>query len=52
VQTCLSIATDVVSGCDSVASPRTGKRLGSPSHEQLPRTSHHRADAEPCIVDW
>jgi hypothetical protein len=27
-------------------------RLGSPSHEQQPRTSHHRVDACPCIAEW
>jgi hypothetical protein len=51
VQTHLSIATDAASGCGSVVSPRIGMRLGSPPREQQPRTSHHRADADPYIVE-
>jgi hypothetical protein len=43
--------TAVVSGCGPVANPRSGKRLGSPPHEQQPRTSHLRADAGPCIAE-
>jgi hypothetical protein len=43
--------TTVASGCGPVASPRTGKRLASPPCEQQPRTSHHRADADPCITE-
>jgi hypothetical protein len=41
----------VTSGCGPVASPMFGKRLGSPPHEQQPRTSHLRADAGPCIAE-
>jgi hypothetical protein len=52
VQTCLSIATVVASESGPVASSKTGKRLGSPPHEQPPRTSHHRANAGPCIIEW
>jgi hypothetical protein len=52
VQTCLSVATAVASGCGPVVSLRAGKRLGSPPHEQSPRTSHHRADADPYIIEW
>jgi hypothetical protein len=44
--------TAVTSGCGPVASPRSGKRLGSPPREQQLRTSHLRADAGPCIVEW
>jgi hypothetical protein len=44
--------TAVASGCGSVASPMFGKRLGSPPHEQLPRTSHLRVDASSCIAEW
>jgi hypothetical protein len=33
-------------------SPKSEKRLGSPPREQQPRTSHLRADAGPCIVEW
>jgi hypothetical protein len=51
VQRCLSIMTVVTSGCGPVVSPRTGKRLGSSPREHQPRTLHHRADAEPCIVE-
>jgi hypothetical protein len=35
-----------------VASLSTRKILESPPHEQQPRTSHHRADAGPCIIEW
>ncbi len=51
VQRCQGIVTDVAIGCGSVVSPRSGKRLGSPPHEQQPRTSHLRADAGPCIAE-
>jgi hypothetical protein len=51
VQTRLSIVTAVASGCGPVVNPRTERRLESPSREQPPRTSHHRADAGPCIVE-
>jgi hypothetical protein len=44
--------TAVVSGCGPMMSPRTRKRLGSLPHEQPSRTSHHSADAGPCIVKW
>jgi hypothetical protein len=43
--------TAVASGCGPVASPRSGKRLGSPPHEQQPRTSHLMADTGPCITE-
>jgi hypothetical protein len=43
--------TVVASECDPVASPMSGKRLGSPPHEQQPRTSHLRADVGPCIAE-
>jgi hypothetical protein len=51
VQRCPSIITAVASGCDPVVSSKTGKRLGSLPREQQPRTSHHRADAGPCIAE-
>jgi hypothetical protein len=44
--------TVVASGCGPVASPRSGRRLGSPSREQQPMTSHLRADVGPCIAEW
>jgi hypothetical protein len=37
--------TAVTIGCGPMASPRIGRRFGSPSCEQQPRTSHLRADA-------
>jgi hypothetical protein len=43
--------TAVASGCDPVASPMFGRRLGSPPREPQPRTSHLRADAGPCIIE-
>jgi hypothetical protein len=43
--------TAVASGCGPAASPRSGKRLGSPAREEQPRTSHLRADADPCITE-
>jgi hypothetical protein len=51
MQRCLSIAIAVPNGCGPVVSPRTRRRLESPSREQQPRTSHHRADADPCIAE-
>jgi hypothetical protein len=48
----MSIATVVVRGCDLMASLRTGKRLGSLLREQPSRTSHHRINVDPCIVEW
>jgi hypothetical protein len=51
VQRCLSIMTVVASGCGRVVSPKTEKRLGSPPHEQQPKTSHHRVDADPYIAE-
>jgi hypothetical protein len=42
--------TAVTSECGPVVSPMIGKRLGSPSREQQPRTSHLRVDAGPCIA--
>jgi hypothetical protein len=44
--------TAVVVGCGPTASPRSEKRLRSSLREQQPRTSHLRADAGPCIVEW
>jgi hypothetical protein len=52
VQRCLSIATAVVNGCGPMVSTRTGKRLGIALREQPLRTSHPRADAGPCIIEW
>jgi hypothetical protein len=52
VQTCLSIVTVVANGCGPLVSPRTGKRLESLPREQQLRTSHHRADAGPRIIEW
>jgi hypothetical protein len=43
--------TAVVSGCGPVASPRSGKRFGSPPHEQQTRTSHLRADTDSYIAE-
>jgi hypothetical protein len=51
VQGCQSIVPAVASGCGPVVSPRIGRRLGSPPCEQQPMTSHHRADAGPCIAE-
>jgi hypothetical protein len=51
VQRCQGFVTAVASGCGSVASPRSGKRLGSLPREQQPRTSHLRADAGRCIAE-
>jgi hypothetical protein len=50
VQRCPSIMTVVASGCGPVVSPMTGRRLGSLPREQQSRTSHHKADAGPCIA--
>jgi hypothetical protein len=44
--------TAVTSGCGPVASPKSGKKLGSPLREQEPRTSYLRADVGPCIAEW
>jgi hypothetical protein len=52
VQRCQGFVIVVPSGCGLVASPKSGKRLGSPHREQQPRTSHLRADAGPCITEW
>jgi hypothetical protein len=52
VQSCQGFVTAVASGCGPVVSPMSGKRLGSPSREQQPRTSHLRADVSPCITEW
>jgi hypothetical protein len=51
VQTYLNIATVVASGGGPVVSLMTGKRLESLSRKQQPRTSHHRVDASPDIVE-
>jgi hypothetical protein len=45
VQRCPSTMATVANGCGPVVSPRTGRRLGSPPHEQQPTTLHHRAEA-------
>jgi hypothetical protein len=50
VQKFLSIVTAAANECDPVVSPKTRRRLGSPSHEQQPRTSYHRVDAGHCIA--
>jgi hypothetical protein len=44
--------TVVASGCGPVVNPRSGRRLVSPPREQQPRTSHLRADAGSCIIEW
>jgi hypothetical protein len=51
VQRCQGFVTAVASGCGPVASPRSGKRLGSPPREQQPGISHLRADAGHCIAE-
>jgi hypothetical protein len=52
VQRYLGFVTAVANGCGLRMSPLIGKRLGSPSREQQPRTSHLRIDADPCITEW
>jgi hypothetical protein len=52
VQRYQSIVIAVAVGCGPMVNPRFGRRLGSPPHEQQPRTTHHRADADPCIAEW
>jgi hypothetical protein len=52
VQRWQGFVTAVASGCGPVANPRSGKRLGSPPHEQQPRTSHLRADTGSYIAEW
>jgi hypothetical protein len=51
VYRCQSIVTAVAIGCGPMASPRIGRRHGSPPHEQQSRTSHLRTDVGPCIVE-
>jgi hypothetical protein len=51
MQRCQGIVTAVEIGCGPMASPRIGRRHGSLSREQQPRTSHARADAGPCITE-
>jgi hypothetical protein len=51
VQKCQGFVTVVAGGCGPVVSPMTGRRLGSPPHEQQPGTSHLRADAGPYITE-
>jgi hypothetical protein len=51
LQRCHCFMTAVAVGCDPTASSSSGKRLESPPHEQQPRTSHLRADANPCITE-
>jgi hypothetical protein len=36
--------TVVAVGCGPMVNPRSGRRLGSPSREPQPRTSHLRSD--------
>jgi hypothetical protein len=52
VQRCQGIVVAVATGCGPIASPRFGRRLGSPPREQQPRTSHLRANAGRCITEW
>jgi hypothetical protein len=49
VQRCQGFVTAAAVGCGPMTSPRIGRRLGSPSREQQPRTSHLRTDADPCV---
>ncbi len=49
VQKWSSIVTAMASGCGPVVSLMIGRILESLPHEQRLRTSHHRADAGPCI---
>jgi hypothetical protein len=51
VERCLSIVTTMTNGCYPVVSPKTERRLKSLPSEQQPRTSRHRADAGPWIVE-
>jgi hypothetical protein len=51
VQKYQSIVAIVSSGCGPVVTLRTGKRHGRLPCEQQPRTSHHRANAGPCIIE-
>jgi hypothetical protein len=51
VHGCQGFVTAVISGYGPVVSSMFEKRLGSPPHEQQPRTSHLRADAGPCIAE-
>jgi hypothetical protein len=50
VQSCQGFVTVVASECGPVASPRSGKRLGSSPREQQSRISLLRADVGPCIA--
>jgi hypothetical protein len=52
VQRCQDFVTAMAVGCGPMTSPRSEKRLGSPSREQQPMTPHLRADAGPCITEW
>jgi hypothetical protein len=51
VQRCQDIVTVVAIGHGPMANPRIGRRLGSSLREQQSRTSHLRADADPCITE-
>jgi hypothetical protein len=51
VQRCQSIVTAVANKCAPMTSPMCGRRIRSPSRDQQPRISHHRTDADPCIVE-
>jgi hypothetical protein len=43
MERCQGFMTTVAVGCGPMVSPRFGRRLGSPPHEQQLRTSHMRA---------
>jgi hypothetical protein len=51
VQRYQGIVTVVAIGCVPMASPRFGRRLGSPPHEQQSRSPNLRDDAGPCITE-
>jgi hypothetical protein len=48
---CQGFVTVVAVGCGPTMSPRIGKRFESLPREQPTRTSHLRADADPCITE-
>jgi hypothetical protein len=52
VHRCQSFVTAVAVRCGPTTSLMIGKRHGSLSREQPPRTSHLRADVGPCIAEW
>jgi hypothetical protein len=51
VKRCQGFVTTVAVGCGPTASPRIGKRLGSPPREQQTMTSHLRVDADLGIIE-